>query len=86
MGERGLSPPSSREGCVVGVLQQSPGSQRSDMHECSGLTHTSHASNGVLFNGCIPQPVYRIMQLRRVLAPSPLWLIHRGARLPLGNI
>ena len=79
--ERGLSPPPSNEGCVVGVVQRSSGSQRSGMHECSSLTHTSHASNAVLFDGFILQPAYSIVFLRRVSAPSPLYLVdHRGAR------
>ena len=63
---------------MVGVVQQNPGSQRSGMHEYSSLTHTSHASNAVLFEEFILQPAYRIIFLRRVSAPSPLWLITGG--------
>ena len=75
--------PPSGEGCVVGGVQQSPSSQIFGVHECSSLTHTSHASNGVLLDGFMLEPVHHIMCLLRVSAPSPLWLIHRCARLLL---
>lgn len=53
--ERGLSPPPTKDGRVVGVVQQSPTSKRFDMYECSSPPHTSHAVEGVLIDlSCSP--------------------------------
>ena len=55
--------------CIVGVVEQSPGSQGFGMHKFSRSTHTSHALNEVLLVGLTMYPLYRIICLRRALEP-----------------